>query len=106
MTTEDIQGHLPPALEVELTKMRRNPAMFHAGGKIQCRFCGKPNTAYALLDATSGNEAGSRCPLHGWLYFDSVKFPPTERLTAGEIEDRRLSERRREAAQRRKEAGQ
>jgi len=93
--TDAVQVELPAELAAELTKMRRNPALFKIQQAIQCKFCGKPKTGLALINAKfPERQAGSWCPIHGWLFFDSVAFPPTERLTASEIEDRELERRR------------
>jgi len=94
MQDDALQDRLFSGVIQELIKMRRNPALFSAGGLIQCKFCGKPKTALALLHASFQDSVGSWCADHGWLYFDSVKLPPTERLRASEIEDRRLEQRR------------
>jgi hypothetical protein len=93
---------MPSELTAELTKMRRNPALFAIDKAVRCKFCGKGQTGLALLHAESLN-AGTWCPEHGWLYFDSVKIPPTERLTASEVEDRKLASERSKAVARRKE---
>ena len=94
---------IPDALQAELIKMRRNPQQFHVKGRSSCRFCGGKNQrAYQLLNQQSEFVAGSWCAEHGWLHFDSVAYPPTERLTASEIEDRKLSDRRKADFARRK----
>lgn len=91
-----IQPSLPPALEAELVKMRQNPANFTITERVKCKFCTEKKSAYHLINAKSGDRVvGSWCAVHGWLFFDSVGIPPTERLTAFEIEDNRLAEQRR-----------
>lgn len=88
-----VQIPQPEALTAELTKMRRNPHNFTILDRFQCKFCGTAKTAYGLLNAKC-ESCGSWCPVHGWLYFDTVDNPPTERLTGSELEDRRLSAQR------------
>lgn len=86
---------MPDNLFTELTKMRRNPERFAISDMGSCRFCGgKQKRAYQLSGEKS-ESAGAWCPVHGWLFFDSVAYPPTERLTAAEVEDNRLAEQRR-----------
>ena len=106
---EEAQGQMPILgdLGAELIKMRRNPEQFEVSGMVHCRFCGgKGKGAFQLIRAKSDKAAGTWCKTHGWLSFDSVAFPPTERLTASEIEDRRLEQRRKAEFQKRKEARQ
>ena len=94
---------LPDALVAELVKMRRNPADFTVSGLSKCKFCSKSKIAYTLLNAKSGPiPVGAWCATHGWLFFESVRCPSTERLTAWEVEDSRLAEQRRAAWARRK----
>lgn len=93
-------------LEAELIKMRRNPANFKIGTQVKCKFCSKPKSAYHLLNAKSDEEVGTWCPTHGWLTFNSVQYPPTERLKPSEIEDVRLRQRRQQEFAKRKEAQQ
>ena len=94
---------IPHDLIAELAKMRRNPEQFTVSGMGSCQFCGgKQKPAYQLSSAKSESTAGAWCPTHGWLYFDSVAYPPTERLTPAEIEDNRLAEQRRKEFARRK----
>ena len=91
---------LPDALRRELTTMRRKPEGYSVVKMVKCNLgCGKLK-AYSLTHADSEN-AGTWCPVHGWLFFDSVALPPAERLTTSEIEDRKLEQRRKaEFAQR------
>jgi hypothetical protein len=94
---------MPSALHAELDKMRRNPEQFQVKEAITCKIHGGKNrNALRLIEGQSEIEAGSWCPVHGWVHFDSVRFPPTERLTTSEIEDTRLTAQRREAALKRK----
>lgn len=93
---------LPEALLTEIVTMRRNPRNFRVTGMVTCSLapaiCKK--SAFRLTHPDAAN-AGSWCPVHGWLFFDSVALPPTERLTTSEIEDRKLEQRRKaEFAQR------
>ena len=95
MKTDAEQIPLPGELEAELRKMRRNPANYSVVSLHKCRFCTKPKSAHHLINAKFGNRiVGSWCPEHGWLFFDSVALPPTERLTPTEVEEQRLAERR------------
>ena len=96
---------IPDALRRELATMRRNPDGYSVVRMVKCSLgCGK-GKAYSLTHADSEN-AGTWCPIHGWLFFDSVVLPPTERLTLAEIEDNHLAEQRRREAARRKAAAQ
>lgn len=96
---------MPSELRAELGKMRRNPEQFSVSGMATCRFCGgKTKRAHQLSGEKSEFVAGAWCPVHGWLHFDSVTYPPSERLSAAEIEDRRLAEQRQKDWQRRKAA--
>jgi hypothetical protein len=86
---------MPDSLFAELSKMRRNPEHFTVISLSNCRFCGGgTNRAYQLSGSKSESVAGSWCVEHGWLHFDSVGYPPTERLSDSEIEDRRLEQQR------------
>lgn len=62
------------ALNAELTRMRRNPAEFTVFSGANCKLCYK-KTAFDLSHPKNPT-AGSWCPTHGWLFFDSVKIPP------------------------------
>lgn len=105
MEMDAIQIPLPGELGAELRKMRRNPAEYSVFSLHKCRFCTKLKTAHHLINAKFGNRiVGSWCSEHGWLFFDSVALPPTERLTPAELEDRRLTERRKKGP-RQPEAG-
>lgn len=96
---------IPDALRRELAAMRRNPDGYTVSGMVGCKLgCGK-RKAYSLTHQDS-ESAGSWCPVHGWLFFDSAALPPTERLTPAEIEDNRLAEQRRRDFARRKAARQ
>src|SRR5262245_48479541 len=91
------QGRNPEALYAdmarynEIQRTRRKPEAFSLAHMVKCRFGCGARAAYALSHPQSA-EAGTWCPTHGWLFFDSVGLPPTERLTATEIEDRALLE--------------
>lgn len=105
MEIDSVQTTLPSELGAELRKIRRNPADFSVSARVKCKFCSKPKTAYHLINAKFGDRVvGSWCPTHGWLFFDSVELPPTERLTAAEIEDSRLAAQRQREFARRKAA--
>lgn len=106
--TDRVQAPLPDDLVVELVKMRQNPVNFTVSGMSKCKFCSKTKVAYTLLNAKiSASPIGSWCAVHGWLFFESVQCPPTERLTTSEIEEICSSEqRKREAAQRKARAAQ
>ena len=87
------EKRIPDALQRELTTMRRNPEGYSVVKRVNCKLgCGKA-MAYSLTHPES-KEAGTWCAVHGWLFFDSVTLVPTERLTAGEIEDRKLEQKR------------
>lgn len=93
---------IPDTLRRELTTMRRNPEGYSVVRMVKCSLgCGK-GKAYSLSHADSAS-AGTWCPTHGWLFFDSVALPPTERLTTAEIEDNRLAKQRQRDWLRRKE---
>lgn len=87
------EKRIPDALQRELTTMRRGFERYSVTKMISCKLgCGK-SKAYSLTHADSEN-AGSWCATHGWLFFDSVSLPPTERLSDGEREERRLEQQR------------
>lgn len=97
------QTAISDALRRELATMRRNPEGYSVVRMVKCALgCGKAK-AYSLAHANSAS-AGTWCLSHGWLFFDSVALPPTERLSAAEIEDNRLAEQRQKDWQRRKAA--
>lgn len=105
METDSIQTSLLDGLAAELHKMRRNVGDFAISGVLLCKFCSKPKTAYQLINAKFGDRiVGSWCSTHGWLFFDSVALPPTERLRQAEVEAISLTKQRREDAARRKAA--
>ena len=107
METDSVQTALLVELESELRKMRRNSADFLVSARTKCKFCTKPKSGYHLINAKFRDRVvGSWCAEHGWLFFDSVALPPTERLTRAEIEDWRLAEQRRRDFARRKVARQ
>lgn len=67
---------LPPALRRELSVMRREPAEFAVVARGICRFCtGSAKTAYWLSHPLN-KDAGSWCPEHGFLSFDSNTIRP------------------------------
>jgi hypothetical protein len=83
---------MPDNLLAELIKMRQNPEHFSVISMGNCGFCGGgTKRAYQLSSEQSKTVAGSWCPTHGWLHFDSVGYPPTEHLSDSEREDRRLA---------------
>jgi hypothetical protein len=66
---------IPGILDFELNLMRRKAAEFRVLKMVKCKFgCGK-GSAYTLGHPASRN-AGTWCPIHGWLFFDSVKIQP------------------------------
>lgn len=95
MEIEAQQIPIPDGPQAELVKMRRNPEHFHVSGMASCQFCGgKLKAAYQVRNQQSEFVVGSWCSTHGWLHFDSVGYPPTERLKPSEIEDARLTQQR------------
>lgn len=105
MGTDSIQTSLPDELAAELRKTRRNMADFSVASLHKCKFCTKAKTAYHLINAKFRDRVvGSWCATHGWLFFDSVALPPSERLTPSEIEERRLTEQRKQAVAQRETA--
>ena len=64
---------LPEALGKEIKRMRRNPEEFTVLKVAKCRFCYKKN-AFDLGHPQNPENAGTWCPVHGWLAFDSVKI--------------------------------
>ena len=97
-------GNVPQELISQIQTMRRNPADFYFRRKASCSLgCDRKGERSSYqLGHVDDVEAGTWCPNHGWLSFDSVALPPTERLTAAEVEDRRLSDRRKADFARRK----
>lgn len=92
---------IPDALQREIRKMRRLPKAFSVNRMVRCAMgCGK-GKAYSLTHPDSEN-AGTWCETHGWLFFDSASLPPTERLSASEIEDRRLEQQRKRGPRQKK----
>ena len=68
---------IPKELGNELRRMRRDPEAFKLNGRVKCGLgCGK-GAAYNLTHPQSTN-AGTWCPRHGWIFFDSTNLPPTE----------------------------
>ena len=64
----------PEALDKELRRMRRDPSEFKVTGIGKCQFCGQ-KLAVRLTHPLSP-EAGTWCPVNGWLFFDSVAIRP------------------------------
>src|SRR6266511_6437588 len=86
-----LEDTTPQELISELKAMRRNPASFHFKRRSTCPFgCDSKGgkSAYQIGHADC-EEAGTWCPTHGWLSFSSSACPPTERLSASEVADRR-----------------
>lgn len=103
-----LQGNVPQELISEIQTMRRNPTDFYFRRKASCSLgCDRKGerSSYQIGHADA-SEAGTWCPTHGWLTFDSVALPPTERLLPWEIEERRLARRRKDEFARRKEQRQ
>ncbi len=93
-----------PALTAELARMRRNPTEFAVlSSNAKCKLCYK-KTAVDLGHPLNPANAGCWCPVHGWLFFDSVAIPPTERLKPYEIQERAEAEKRHIAWQKRQDA--
>lgn len=65
---------MPERLSADLVIMRRDPAEFTVRSEAKCKFCYKRNS-FDLLHPSSP-AAGTWCPEHGWLHFDSVKIRP------------------------------
>jgi hypothetical protein len=103
-----LQDSVPQELISQIQVMRRNPTDFYFRRNASCSLgCDRKGERSAYqIGHPDALEAGTWCPTHGWLTFDSVALPPTERLLPWEIEDRRLAEQRRAAVARRKEAQQ
>lgn len=91
-----LQGNVPQELTSEIERMRRNPADFWLRGRAACSLgCDRKGQRSAYqLGYKEITEAGTWCPTHGWLTFNSADILPTERLTPAELEDRRLSQQR------------
>jgi hypothetical protein len=67
---------LPVKLTDELRRMRREPSAFTVNGRVKCGLgCGK-GAAYSLTHPQVAN-AGTWCAVHGWIFFDSERLPPT-----------------------------
>ena len=99
-------GNVPQELISQIATMRRNPDHFYFKRRASCSLgCDRKGerTSYQL-GHPDNDDAGTWCPNHGWLSFDSAGLPPTERLRPWEIEDQRLSDRRKAEFARRKEA--
>jgi len=65
---------MPADLSADLLKMRRDPTQFQVKDNAKCKFCYKRNSFD--LEHELNPVAGSWCPIHGWLHFDSVKIRP------------------------------
>lgn len=61
-------------LRTDILTMRRNPDEFTVTDGAKCKFCYK-RVAFDLAHELNPT-AGSWCPIHGWLHFDSVKIRP------------------------------
>lgn len=98
-------GNVPQQVISQIQTMRRNPADFRLRGRASCSLgCDRKGERSAYQLSHPGTvEAGTWCPKHGWLSFPSDALPPTERLTASEIEENRLSGQRRAKAAKRQE---
>ncbi len=74
-----LTGSVPQELVSELRLMRQNPDNFYLRGRSCCLFCGGTGQKNAYqLGHPKSIEAGTWCPEHGWLSFDSPQLPPTE----------------------------
>jgi len=98
-----LQDSVPPELVSQIETMRRNPTDFYFRRRSSCSLgCDRKGerTAYQI-GHKDVEEAGTWCPTHGWLSFESALILPTERLSPSEIEDRKIEQRRKaEFAQR------
>lgn len=66
---------LPDPLIEQISVMRRNPAEFTFLAIARCKLCYKKN-AVEIGHPLNPNGAGTWCPFHGFLAFDSVKIRP------------------------------
>ena len=83
---------MPQELASELALMRRNAGDFVVGRRVKCSLGSDrkgEKSAYEVV--AEGEPAGTWCPEHGWLWFDSARYPPTERLKPSELRDRQLA---------------
>ena len=64
---------IPGPLADELRFMRRKPEDFSVTKRTKCKFGCGPDAAYTLWHPQS-EGAGTWCPIHGWLFFDSIKL--------------------------------
>ena len=90
---------VPQELVSQLRIMRRNPDDFWVVKRIGCMLGSDrkgARSAYQIAHP-SLDDAGTWCPEHGWIRFNSVKLPPTKNLTDWEIKDWQQSEQRRKA---------
>lgn len=67
---------IPDALAQELVVMRRDPSEFVFLRVSKCRLCRDKTGAIDIGHPLNPANAGSWCPVHGWLAFDSVKIRP------------------------------
>lgn len=91
-----LMGNAPQELISEIERMRRDPARFHVTKRGCCSLgCDKKGQRSTYqLSCGDVQDAGTWCPVHGWLHFDSTALPPTERLKHHEVEERELATRR------------
>lgn len=75
--------------------MRRDPRAFKVAGTAKCKVSGIPCKKADLIVLSEGVYVGRWCPDHGWNDFNSVRFPPTERLTPSELADRNRPKKQR-----------
>lgn len=70
-----ITASLPDRMIQSIIVMRRNPEEFTFLRMSRCKFCYK-TVAYDIGHPLNPTNAGSWCPTHGWLAFDSPKIRP------------------------------
>ena len=101
-------GNVPRELISQIVTMRRNPDHFYLRRQASCSLgCDhKGERSSYQLGHVDSAEAGTWCPTHGWLSFDSVAIPPSERLRSHEIEEAKLHRQHQQAHAHRKEARQ
>lgn len=94
-------SRMPQELASELALMRRNAADFTTGRRVKCSLgSDRKGEKSACEVIVEGEPAGTWCPDHGWLWFDSARYPPTERLKPSEVRDRQLSAARKRGPRR------
>lgn len=95
---------VPQELASQLRIMRRNPDDFWVVKRVSCMLGSdrKGERSAYQLGHRNLEDAGTWCPKHGWIRFNSVELPPSESLLEWEIKDRQQLEQRRKAFAKRK----